>query len=171
MSLISYNKEQPSLFLGHPRQRGFTLIEVMVAVVVLAIGLLGLAGLQATSLRFNDSAYQRSQATALAYDMADRIRTNRSVALQAEPPGWSPYNTDFEASPNCVSGLIPTGTLVTQDIAAWRNALACVLPSGTGSIARQGTTNIFTIIVRWNDKREEADAANKLLEFSMDTEI
>ena len=63
------------------RQKGFTLLEVLVAVLVLAIGLLGLAGLQATSLRVNQSASMRSQATNLAYDMADRIRANRGAAL------------------------------------------------------------------------------------------
>ncbi len=55
---------------------GFTLIEVLIAMLVLAVGLLGLAGLQATSLRNNQSAYNRSQATQLAYDLADRMRAN-----------------------------------------------------------------------------------------------
>jgi len=55
---------------------GFTLIEVLVAVVVLAGGLLGLAALQVTSLSSNQTAYNRSQATQLAYDIADRMRTH-----------------------------------------------------------------------------------------------
>src|SRR3569623_1233592 len=54
------------------RQRGFTMLEVLISVVVLSIGLLGIAGLQATGQRNNHSAYLRSQATALAYDMIDR---------------------------------------------------------------------------------------------------
>ena len=58
------------------KNAGFTLIEVLIAMLVLAVGLLGLAGLQATSLRNNQSAYNRSQATQLAYDIADRMRAN-----------------------------------------------------------------------------------------------
>jgi type IV pilus modification protein PilV len=57
-------------------QHGFTLVEVLVTVVILAVGLLGLAGLQAVSMRNNHSAYERTQAVQLAYDMADRVRAN-----------------------------------------------------------------------------------------------
>jgi type IV pilus assembly protein PilV len=136
------------------RHRGFTLIEIMVAVVVLAIGLLGLAGLQATSLRFNNSAYHRSQATNLAYDMADRMRVNRQVALNGG------YNI-------AITDTAPTGTtLADVDRAEWRTALANTLPLGTGSIALNG--NVFTITVRWNDSRDPADPP---LDFAMDTEL
>ena len=62
------------------KNAGFTLIEVLIAMLVLAVGLLGLAGLQATSLRNNQSAYNRSQATQLAYDLADRMRANFTEA-------------------------------------------------------------------------------------------
>jgi len=65
--------------------KGFTLIEALIAVVILAIGLLGIAGLQATNLKNNQSAYNRSQATLLAYDMADRIRANSSEAISFQP--------------------------------------------------------------------------------------
>ena len=58
------------------KNTGFTLIEVLIAMIVLAVGLLGLAGLQATSLRNNQSAYNRIKATQLAYDIADRMRAN-----------------------------------------------------------------------------------------------
>ena len=58
------------------KSQGFTLIEMLIALVVLSIGLLGLASLQATSLRMNDSAYFRTQAVSLGYDIFERMRGN-----------------------------------------------------------------------------------------------
>src|SRR6185295_1538044 len=63
------------------RSRGFTMIEVLVSLVVLSIGLLGVAALQLTSLRSNHSSAMRSQATFLAYDIIDRMRANRAAAI------------------------------------------------------------------------------------------
>ena len=149
------------------RHRGFTLIEIMVAVVVLAIGLLGLAGLQATSLRFNNSAYHRSQATNLAYDIVDRMRVNRQRAIETPTgtvegyDGWA-----CNDPPACVAGLVPAGTtLAEQDMEAWCNALACTLPLGTGGITRTG--NVFTISIQWDDDRD--GVLNP--PFDMDTEL
>lgn len=77
------NRTTPSsaLHAAFPHARGLTLVEILVALLVLSIGLLGLAALQTTSLRFNTSAYYRTQATALAYDLSDRMRANRQAAL------------------------------------------------------------------------------------------
>jgi len=119
-------------------QRGFTLIEILVTVIVLAIGLLGLAGLQATTLRFNSSAYSRSQATNLAYDIADRMRSNVRAARNGA------YDIAIGANP---SGA----TLAAQDLREWRIALTNALPVGTGGIARNG--NVFTITIQWDDSR------------------
>ncbi|MGI9304444.1 MAG: type IV pilus modification protein PilV, partial [Gammaproteobacteria bacterium] len=58
--------------------RGFTLLEVLIATVVLSIGLIGLAALMIQGQKFNRSALNRSQATFIAYDMADRMRANRA---------------------------------------------------------------------------------------------
>ena len=71
------------------RSTGFSIIEVLVALLVLAIGLLGLAALQAQGLRFNHDAYVRTQATHLAYDIIDRMRSNRAnaAAYTAGDPG------------------------------------------------------------------------------------
>ena len=68
------------------RQSGFSLLEVLIAIVVTSIGLLGLAAMQATGLRNNHSAYHRSQATVLAYDIADRMRSNVSSMLSYVTP-------------------------------------------------------------------------------------
>lgn len=64
------------------RQRGFTLLEVMIAVVILSVGLLGMALLQSTSLRAAQTTNERSQATMLVYEMMDMVRANRRQASQ-----------------------------------------------------------------------------------------
>ncbi len=63
---------------------GYTLVEVLVAVVILSVGLLGLAGMQARGMRNSHDAYLRSQAAILAYDIADRMRANRDAALAGD---------------------------------------------------------------------------------------
>jgi type IV pilus assembly protein PilV len=124
-----------------------TLIEVLIALLVLSLGLLGLAGLQTVSLQYNTSAYYRTQATALTNGLADRMRSNRQGALA------DLYNGAFaDPAPACDPNPLVGGT-PAQDLAAWRNALACQLPEGTGQITRNGAE--FTIAVRWDDSRGE----------------
>jgi type IV pilus assembly protein PilV len=125
---------------------GFTLIEVLVALVVLSVGLLGLAALQSNAIEFNHDAYLRSQATILAYDIADRIRANRQAAVNGD------YNSVFATTlPACNAAV--AGTVVQQDIDAWRRALVCALPVGNGQIDWNNGTEILTVTVRWDDSR------------------
>ena len=107
---------------------GFSLIEVLVALVVLSVGLLGLAALQQNAVRFNHDAYLRSQATVLAYDIADRIRGNRQAATDEA------YDSAFAATPPACNSVVAAGTVVAQDLGAWRRALTCALPAGNGQI-------------------------------------
>jgi type IV pilus assembly protein PilV len=128
-------------------QAGFTLIEVLVALLVLSVGLLGLAALQQNAVRFNYDAHLASQATTLAYDIADRIRGNRQAALA------NAYDSVFAAMPPACNAAIAAGTVVAQDIAAWRRALTCALPAGNGEIDWDGPSEILTITVRWDPSR------------------
>lgn len=128
------------------KQSGFTLLEVLVAILVLSIGLLGLAGLLASGMRNNLSALHRTQATWAAYDMIDRMRANRVAALAGN------YNTAMAAAAACSAAVADAGTMVGNDIANWKNQLACSLPTGTGSIAVDAAQK-STIIVRWDDSR------------------
>jgi type IV pilus assembly protein PilV len=126
--------------------RGFSLIEVLVALVVLSVGLLGLAALQSTATQFNTSAYTRSQATILAYDVADRIRANRQAALAGA------YDSAYPGTlPTCNDAV--AGTVAQQDLAAWRRALACSMPSGNGEVDCDCDANggVLTIRVSWDE--------------------
>jgi type IV pilus assembly protein PilV len=146
---------------------GFSLIEVLVALVVLSVGLLGLAALQSTAAQFNAGAYTRSQATILAYDMADRVRANRAAALAGE------YDSAYPgALPTCNAAVLP-GTVAQEDLAAWRSALACALPSGNGAVAcidcDVGGMRVLEIRVRWDETNREAVVADQSQEFVMRT--
>lgn len=121
------------------------MLEVLIAVLVLAIGLLGLASLQSASLRFNNDAQLRTQATLLAYDVADRMRANRPEALGGA------YDAAFAASA-CDTAFSADASqpVAAQDLAQWRNQLGCLLPLGQGSVTR--VDDVVTITVRWNER-------------------
>jgi len=144
------------------RQSGFTLIEVLIAILILGIGLLGLASLQAVGLQFNQSSQFRSQATNLAYEMADRMRSNRQAARDGDYTG--PLVTPL---PDCTPNLaLNQATVAARDVASWRNSLACLLPLGNGAIAVDND-GIATITVQWDDSRGEEAA----LAFVMETQL
>lgn len=132
---------------GPCAERGVSLIEVLIALVILSVGLLGLAGLQTTSLQFNTSAYYRTQATFLTYSLAERMRANRQGALAGD------YDSPFEDPPPACDPAGVDGGTPAEDLESWRNEVACRLPLGTGSVEREGTE--FVITVQWRDRGEE----------------
>ena len=142
--------------LKRNRSQGFTLLEVLVAMVVLSIGLLGLSGLQTSSLRNNHSAFLRSQATLLSNDIIDRMRANSDSALAGD------YDIDYAATPTsstCTSGCSATD-VANIDLGEWRAYLAR-LPGREGQIdvPVPGEPNVAEVRVRWADTR---DSSNKL---------
>lgn len=133
------------------RNSGFSLIEVLIALVIISVGLIGLAALQARGLQYNQGAYLRSQANVLAYDMIDRMRINRASAQAGA------YNLSLAAS-------APSGsTLAAQDLANWLGLLAGSLPAGDGEVSCDVT--LCSVRVTW----QEADGAT--YEFNYQTRI
>jgi type IV pilus assembly protein PilV len=118
-------------------QRGVTLLEVLISIVVLAVGLLGYAGLQTVSLKNNLSAYHRSQATMLAYDVIDRIRADQVNAAA--------YTLTFDDTP-------------AGDLANWLALVKAALPSSDAQIAFPDPPGSvpFTVqvTIRWDDDRD-----------------
>ena len=142
------------------RNAGFTLIEILIALLVLSIGMLGIAALQAATVQFNHSAYLRSQATSFAYDVVDRMRANRAAAINGD------YNGAFATpAPACNTVAAASATVAAADVAAWRNALACRLPSGTGSISVDAN-GVATVGVRWDDSRAAGAVASETFDMS-----
>ncbi|MCQ8105220.1 type IV pilus modification protein PilV [Methylomonas sp. SURF-2] len=136
---------------------GFTLIEVLVAVVILALGLLGLAGMQATGLRNNQDAFNRSQATQLAYDLADRIRANARAVDTYTDIGDAPTAADEKA--DCLTSTGCTrAEMAENDLFEWNRDLTTILPSGAGTLTANG--NIYTITITWDDDHDGNDDNN-----------
>jgi type IV pilus assembly protein PilV len=124
--------------LSRSYQRGLSMIEVLVAVVIISLGLLGMAGLQASGMRTSQSAFYRAQAAQFTNDMAERMRANLGDARN--------YTLALTAT-------APTGTSVRErDRADWLARLA-TLPAGDGSIAVDLANNTVTIAVQWDDTR------------------
>ena len=123
-------------------QRGFTLLEVLIAIVVMAIGLLGLASLHARGLQFTHDAYLRSQATVHAYDIMERIRNNVDNA------------SGYVGTSAPVGACSATGTGINNDLVCWYEGLAADLPGGTGTIAADpDNANGYLITVSWHDRQ------------------
>ena len=139
------------------RENGFTMVELMVAVLVLAIGLLGLAGLQVWGLSNNHNAYLRTQATLLAQDIIERMRSNSGVDYTADCASFTATSVD------CSANACTAGQMAGYDLSAWcmgqtttgsgttrTGGLANQLPSGTGTITKTaGPPIVYNITLSW----------------------
>jgi type IV pilus assembly protein PilV len=127
------------------RQRGLSLIEILIALVVVSVGLLGMAGLQAYSIRNNNSAYQRSQANTLAYDFLDCVRTIRNDWVMK---GAATCSTGGESG----SAACDVSTRALLDMQNWKVNMERLLPESRGDVVCNAN-RVCTVIVQWDDTR------------------
>jgi len=142
------------------KQGGFTLLEVLIALLVLSIGLLGLAALQTLGLRSNQMANMRTQAAQRAYDMSDRMRANQAgVDAQSYIQSTTSDIPDVEV--NCTTAACTTEQMVIFDKANWLTEVAR-LPGGLGRVTRDasGAFVQHTITVFWDEERTGATGTN-----------
>ncbi len=139
--------------------KGFTLIEVLIALLILTVGLLGMATLMMSSLQSSQGAYLRSQASVQAYDLIERMRANSSQAITTNNYTLAADAT-ATADPECGTsddGCTPSDQ-AQQDLHDWRAALEAGIPGATAVIARQNG-NEYTITIEWAE-HASADADN-----------
>lgn len=135
------------------RERGFTLVEAMVALLVLSIGLLGIAALYVETLRASRTSLYRTEAVNLATDLADRMRANRN-----------PVNAYA-----CGSPCVPANggnAIADADLADWVAAIAAALPGGSGGVtftAGTATTpSAYVVEVSWSEVGQATPVAYQL---------
>lgn len=150
----------------HPfAQAGFSLLEILVAIVILSLGMLGLAGLQAASLRNNQTAYYRSVAAQQTYDMADRIRANQAGVASGQ---YDALTATIPTDPHCVETGVAcsAANMAVSDHYQWNTNNSLLLPGGVGTVdcvagpgvACSNTANAlreFDITVQWTERRED----------------
>ncbi|MGV8932661.1 MAG: type IV pilus modification protein PilV [Luteimonas sp.] len=138
-------------------QRGVGLVEVLIAVLIMGIGMLGVAAMQATALRNSQSSLERSQAVVQTYAILDAMRANRAIAIT------SGYNMGMTCAPP------PMGTsLAATDRLAWINDMQQPTVLGTGACGQiecvapggAGDGNHCTVTVQWDESRATADGSN-----------
>lgn len=120
------------------RQRGVTLIEVLITMIVTAIGLLGFSALQTVAMKNNRNALYRSYATMYAYEILDCMRVNSSAA------------TDY-------ADTTPVNAIAAADKDYWETALSNTLPNGTGSIDFNADNSV-TVTIQWNEQSHEGSS-------------
>jgi len=131
----------PRAGAGPGRQSGVGMIEVLIAIVLVALGVLAISRMQTNTVRVNHSALLRSQASLLVYDLTDRMRVDRENALAGV------YNRDYTDS--APAGGTPAGV----ELGEWLERVDEQLPAGQGQVAQNGDQ--FTVAVRWDDSRGE----------------
>lgn len=154
------------------RSRGFTMLEVLIAILVTSIGLLGVAGMQAFALKNTHSASLRLTASMLATDMIDRMHANKSGSRYGwyDKPALAAYTT---AVANCLTTAGCTSQeLATNDLNEWSQRVASSLPNGVGIVCYDSTPNdgasstapacdgngIYVVKIWWSDDRNGAVA-------------
>lgn len=121
-------------------QGGVGMLEVLITILVIAFGLIGMAGLQTVSIKSNNMAYYRSQVTVLTYDIVDRMRVNKAAAKNGD------YNTNTPSS----------GTMAGNDLIEWKASAAAIISSRcaitTLPIAQVSvdSNGIATVTIQWD---------------------
>lgn len=134
------------------KQVGASLIEVLVAVAVVSVGLLGVAALQAAALRGNQSSHERSAGVIAAYSILEAMRANVTAARAG--------NYDLAMNDNPGGG----GSAAELDLTWWRAQLAASLTAGTGSVNCTAAAPVCVITVQWDDSRATGgDSAEQLI--------
>jgi type IV pilus assembly protein PilV len=149
---------------GRGSARGFSLIEVLIALVVLAVGLLGVAMMQTINLRFTQSANHRTIATNLAYELLDMARSNRVLSSRYAMT-YATFGNPTVPSTGCARG--GNGD-PDANVARWKCEVRASLPNGEAEVVFLGEGRI-RVNMRWTDAHWQA--ADQQTEFSVESRL
>ena len=137
-------------------QHGFSMIEVLVTMVIIATALLGTASLQLYAMRVNQGGQFRTQAVFLASNMAERMEANKQEAINGR---YILANTTVADTPDtsCATNTCSAANLAAYDLNQWGNSIAELLPQPSWQISRitAGNPSTYNIIIRWTDRSSD----------------
>lgn len=147
------------------RESGFTLVEVLIALVIMSIGMLGIAALYLESLRSSRTALLRTQAVTLAADMADRIRANRYISVGAGKYDPSLVTAASVAACETAGSTCSAANMYANDLYRWQQQVTATLPESTAAVnfAIVNSVPIYTITISWRQAGETNLASYSLV--------
>lgn len=159
---MRYSQHYRPSVTGSPKmaQRGFSMIEVLITLVIIATALFGTAGLQLYAMRMNQSGQFRTQAIFLASDIAERMEANRRAAIDGSYR--LPLTTKAgSAAADCASSDCGETALAEWDLAQWGNSIFTLLPGASWQITRTiaGNPSTYEIVINWTDRRTNTQYA------------
>lgn len=167
------------LKLDFKRIKGFTLIEILVSTIILAIGLLGVASMQTLALKDNQDAFFSTQAASLAYEMSDRIAANAAEWQKPTiPTPLASCNSTDTVVVKCttIAGCTPT-EMAAYDYCIWKKnvisrigptatAYVNISPSGTG-VCAMGNAQRRCVTITWDRNKKLGTQATSSFELEM----
>jgi len=134
-------------------QHGFSMLEILITLVIVAIALLGTAGLQINAMRVNKGGQFRTQAIFLASDMAERMEANRAEAVLGTY-AVAATSAVAAAAADCSAAACSSANLASWDINQWGTAISNVLPQPNWSITQTvaGNPSTYSILISWTDR-------------------
>ncbi len=152
--------------------QGFDLVEILVTIVLFAIGVLGLAGLQVRSLGDSHASAYRTIASQQAYDIADRIAANLAGVAAGH---YDNLTAIVPSDPQCMSAGCSVANMALTDHYQWLRATAAVLPAGTGTVRcaigpaatcvtnTPGSNRIFDVTVAWSERTADEHLTRRFI--------
>ena len=152
------------------RQCGFSMIEILITLVLVAIAVLGTAGLQLNALRLNKGSQSRTQAIFLATDMVERMEANK-VAAFAGNYALVSTNASGVAATDCVAAVCSSSSLAAWDLSQWGQTVSTLLPTASWAITQTQVGNAttftpasYTIQISWVERSDAKVAGSSSIQ-------
>jgi type IV pilus assembly protein PilV len=153
-------------FRSGRRQSGFSLLEVLIAILVLSFGLLGFALMQTMNVRFVQSSNYRTQATNLAYDLIEQMRSNRYQANWYSSASFDPGSVDVATACEPDAGAVS----LAQKVTLWQCQVVKALGEDAGA---EVTINdgAVSVAITWGDQRWDPQNPDQTTTFGLETQL
>ncbi|TXT27358.1 MAG: type IV pilus assembly protein PilV [Gallionellaceae bacterium] len=159
--------KKPISFGSCVLQRGFSMLEILITLVIVAIALLGTAGLQVYAMRMGHGGQLRTQAVFLASDIAERMEANKVAAVAGN------YAVAAASSPSAAAadcGAVPCSgaALAGYDISQWENSIANLLPQARWQVTQlaAGNPSTYSIFIQWTDRSADKTSRGETFSYT-----